>query len=232
MESAASGPSTLHWGVYTPTESLRDRDAVVALRLGMAVNALHAVQHFGLLSSSLPAGPRKLANMVIGLSLQLAFLKEAVSTAADNAKLIRRWATDGGATPEALARVRALTDGTDPLCAVIKRVRNELMFHWDRRQLAAWLRRTRPQQDTRWFEAVGPQHDYNFNHSLALDILAESLVPPVEGDDPAESERQRRMIAVVEDAEKATRALIAIFEKAVVTFLAEHGGEIAHEQPA
>jgi O-succinylbenzoate synthase len=113
-------------------------DAKLALRLGMAVNALRAQQRATIRMGNEPTTVGE-HDRLMAFMLTLAYLHETRVLVQRNFSRVRTWAIDGGATPELHESIASLNSGSNSFGRSIATARNKAVFHWDEDLLDAWF---------------------------------------------------------------------------------------------
>lgn len=117
-------------------------EASLVLRIGVAINALRAAQHWHIAAQSKP-GPSGDRDCTWAFLVAIGFVKEAIqSILKPHYKRIAELARAGGATVDQIRALGKLTS-TKPqslYMRVLEKARNELVFHWDASRFIEWAR--------------------------------------------------------------------------------------------
>src|SRR5258708_1161610 len=130
------------WRIESPRASIYDNveQATLALRLGIAVNAMRAVQKFfyNFRDAEGPAGER---DRLWAFLIAMGYLKEAIELLRPRFPGIKELALKGGASAEIVQAAAALLSGKSPLSPALDRLRNKLVFHWDEEPIRDYARK-------------------------------------------------------------------------------------------
>jgi hypothetical protein len=215
------------WWIETTTQPVGQAatDAMLIVRLGLAVNALRAQQRFSdkVNDATGPAGAR---DRMWAFIQAVAFVREGLNIlsgtggVAPESPRVREFAIMGGATDALIAQMKDLEGGRHPMSPILKRVRNQLAFHWDPAVLWPWLAETAGAGDEIvWCEGVGTTNG-EMVHRAAEDALVNAILPP-EPDNPVALEI--RFGEALPHLADAMRLMSEYFERAVAGFLTAHG---------
>jgi hypothetical protein len=220
--------------IESPASSLSaDRDrAVLALRLGLAVNALRASQRHFLAAIGAP-GPGAERDRLWGFLSATAFVKEAMNILSGTKKappqkaIVESLARKSDAPGDMVDTINRLLAGTHPMSAVVTRVRNQLAFHWDPTLIGDWVDHY-DKATVMWLDATGGTSNGDTLYRAAADSVVYSIEPPTpeeltfpeEKRDAAVRERLSRSFA---ELPKVTAVLIDYFERAIATCLRDAG---------
>jgi hypothetical protein len=215
------------WKVEAPQTSLTgDIDAAtLVLRLGIAVNAMHAAQRFfyAFKDAVGPAGER---DRLWAFLVALGFLHEAIQTLRRNFPKVRALAKAGGAGDDLIKEAGELLSGKLPLGQTLDRMRNKLIFHWD----DAPIREFVTQYSTAsvvWADGLGDTQG-EMLYRTAADALTNSVLPNEPGaPQPEPSEHSaERIKKLVSDVLPVTDRVLKLFDFAIKGHLTATGGHV------
>lgn len=202
------------WRIESPGASISDNveQATLALRLGIAVNAMRAVQKFfyNFRDAAGPAGER---DRLWAFLIAMGYLKEAIELLRPRFPVVKELALKGGASAETVHAAAALLSGKSPLSPALDRLCNKLVFHWDEEPIRDYARKFTADRAV-WAEGVGGTNGEMF-YRAPTDALTNSLLPnhPNEQDTP---ERNRdRIASLMNEAGRATNLLAELFDRAI-----------------
>ncbi len=216
--------------------SALDRDAtILALRLGLAVNAVRASHRHFLAVAEAP-GPGGERDRLWAFLSAAAFVKEAMNilsgtrNAPAQKTQVEQLARRSGASDELVQTIDRLLAGTHPVSEIVTRVRNKLTFHWDPAAIGEWIDRY-DEPHAMWFDASGGTSNGETLYRAAADSAAYSILLPTDAELALPLDERRRVIA--ERFKDALRELTGVmttiqdyFERAIATFLRDAGATI------
>ncbi|UVT22266.1 MAG: hypothetical protein H8K03_10400 [Nitrospira sp.] len=186
-------------------------DCTLALRLGIAVNALEASQRFYLFVKDAdgPAGDR---DRLWAFLVAVGFIHEAIQLLRSHFPRVRNLARVGGADDETLMSASQLLGGNLSVSRPISRMRNKLIFHWDDNVIRTYVTKFSSDRVT-WASGVGDTQGETV-FTAAADALINSVLPDEPG---ADAERDAvRLKAFVNDIPPTTKLLIQLFQQAIM----------------
>ncbi|WP_291983679.1 hypothetical protein [Luteitalea sp.] len=161
-------------------------DALLALRLGVAANALRAQSSLGLVLMGGPDDPASRRDRTLSVVQALGLLSEALTLlpgAPTDPKSpcgrAQRWAHHGEVAEDVAAAMGLLLVKAHPLSAFIKRVRDKHASHWDKAVLTPWLKEALTGTGHTVWLTYAP--DGSVVHQASLDALQFALVPQKDG---------------------------------------------------
>jgi hypothetical protein len=227
------------WFVSDPTAIEGDHvdDAVLMVRLGLAVNALNAQQ---MCMRRVSAGSHTtdavaMRDSILTLAGLAAYAKEALAIltgSADSPPALARveeLAKQGGADQALFERVRKICGGSHPATPILTRVRNKLVFHWDPSVVRDSLQEFSRNKELVWAEAADKTSGSTV-YRLSVEVLVHALLhtPATDSsgqhdvDELSSNERVREAMDPVIDA---VTAIVRLFECAMLGFFVRAGVE-------
>jgi hypothetical protein len=222
--------------IEAPASSLtRNRDqAILILRLGLAVNSLRASHRHFLAVKDAP-GPGGERDRLWAFLSATAYVKEAMNILSGTKKarpqkdLVESLARQSGAADEMVKTINQLLAGTHSMSAVVTRVRNKLTFHWDPESVGEWVDGY-DKPNVIWFDASGGTSNGDTLYRAAADSIVYSIVPltdaeialPPEQRDRAVLERFKQSLV---ELTKVMSVLADYFERAIATVLRDTGAK-------
>jgi hypothetical protein len=206
------------WYLRAPGASLKSESAGLILQMGAAVNFIRASQRWYLATED-DEGPTGLRNSVCAFLVATAYLKEAIdSILRRKEKLIFDLAKEGGADDELISHVRQLlSTETDSLYSrLLSRLRNKLVFHFDKAPLVEWADQNASGKVT-WAEGTG-----NSEGQVSWGASAEALLNIF----PSSNNDSEKLIKEVTDS---SRDLTELFQVAMRTYITRNGGVVETE---
>ena len=135
---------------------------------------------------------------------------------------LRPLAVAGGITGEKLALVGKVTGGKHRASEILRRARNQLVFHWDgdvvRRSTLEYARNAR----VVWIESNSAVTDVV--HRLSFDVLSHALFYEVSTVSQTE-QTDRAVQMAVEDVADATGLIVELFTAALFGYLKSVGAD-------
>ena len=231
-------PGSTQWISSEPSaiEGEHETDAILAVRLGLAVNALNAQLSAMKRVSADPEkyGAVAMRDSLLSLFSLAAYTKEAlkVLTGSHDAPAerdnVERLARDGGADESLIDQVGTLCDGCHQADAVLKKVRNKLVFHWDRVVVAESLREFARNEELVWLEAADKTRGANV-YRLSTEVLLHAVLhAPIVGsaDKFNQLSSQERVQKAMDPVTEAAELILKLFEAAIAGFLSRAGGRL------
>jgi hypothetical protein len=191
-------------------------DAVLVLRLGLAVTAIRTAQRFYIASTQWPgaAGER---DQLWTFLLATAYLHEARVMLQPRFPRVRELAVMDGATEAEADEVGALLSGRRPLSRTLDRVRNELVFHFDEDAMRRWVDEY-SEASVVWAEGTGPRTG-DMVYRASTDAVMAALV----GEREPGTSGQQALRDLLSELLPATEALTDFFEHAISGYLGTVG---------
>jgi hypothetical protein len=224
MEPTASAVS---WFESAPDPI--DDDAALAVliaQLGMASNILSAHIEATFAAQARADGKDRLAgndvrDMFCSVANTAATLFESIVLAGKNMALLRILASKGGASVGLFERVGKLQAGKHPASRFLDRARNQLVFHWDEKTIAASVQEFARNQKIVWLELDQQQRTL---HVFALHVLIHALFPgTASGNDPA---AERALFgSMLQEMADAAGIILQFFAAAVAGYMKEYNVE-------
>jgi hypothetical protein len=224
-------PESRHW-IEAPCTSITDdrQAAVLVLRLALAVNALRSQQAHTLLIGDDPKTASGKRDRVLSFVIAAAFITEALNIltgtggVAGESKAVLALAKNADVPDEFVKTVRQLMAGTHPASAVLRRIRNQLTFHWDPGVIRGSLKGFETDEPLIWAEGQTTTQGGSF-YRLAADVLADAMIVnkvdvPDGEEDKAGSEALKAAILAIVDA---MVAVSSYFEHAIAGYITQYG---------
>lgn len=215
----ALGGGQQAWRLSAPKESLTSDadDAVLMLRLGIAVNAMRSAQRFYDVCKDLP-GPAGERDRLWAFLVALGFLHEAIQNVlrADY-PTIAEYARAAGASDELAKEAASLLSGKNELGRILTRMRNTLIFHWDRAPIQRFAQAFDP-DEVAWADGVGVTSGEAV-YRAAADAVADSIFPDEPGSRTTSEETGDRIRELMREVLRATRHVFSFFDLAIAGFL-------------
>ncbi len=201
------------------------RHAVLATRIGMALNSIHAQLTLTDVALKAERAKEGLHTRDINLALLMtaATTLEALHLIEDNRRLLSDWAVGAGAKPELIKRVEDLCSREHPIRRFLGRSRNKLGFHWDEKVVRRSVAAFRRNKKLVWVETTQDQ----MLHSFALAVTIHGLFPEADSSDPAVSEKAIR--DALSQFSEATNLMLEFFTASTYGYMREIGG-VLHER--
>ena len=170
------------WISSDPSQTLEHHadDSLLAVRLGLAFNALVAQQRFAL-SANESAGPAHRRDVVGALVTAAALTHETIDLIRSNFERTMALAALSEEAPEDLLKaVRQLTGGSHAASPLLTFLRNRLGFHWDPTVVRDSLQQFTSHEEVIWVEG---QDDTTGEiiFRLSADVLMNALWPEASG---------------------------------------------------
>lgn len=224
-------PESRYW-IGAPAASLTDdrATAVLVLRLAMAVNALRSQQRYTLMIGDDPITASAKRDRVLSMLIAAAFTAEALniltgtSGVPGESRAVRALAERAEVPAELEATVTRLMAGTHPASALLRRLRNQLTFHWDPEVVSESLNGFIADEPIIWSEGEEPTQGGSI-YRIAADVLANAMVlvrieVPNGREDAASAEIfSAALLAIVE----AMTAVFSYFEYAIAGHVEPYG---------
>lgn len=217
------------WKIQAPQASLTaDIDAAtLVLRLGIAVNAVRAAQRFfcAVEDATGPAGER---DRLWAFLIALGFLFEAMKSVLEPSfPQIKALAMAGGAQDWLIDEVDALLSGDLPLSKTLRRMRNKLIFHWDKDPIRDFVKRY-SKDFVVWAHGAGDTQG-EMLYRVAADALTNSVLPDEPGAPQPESEERsiEPLQTLISDVLAATERVLKLFDFAIAGHLLRTGARKA-----
>jgi hypothetical protein len=217
-------PST-HWVITPGNQLLRDLpDATLAVRLGMAFNAVMA-QHRFAISTLEMTGIAAARDSFAALAVASALTEETLILINGNHRRVMELAKLGEADDDLLARFRTVNSGRSRERQTFGFVRNKLTFHWDAEAVEASLKDFADHESVIWLESTGRTTRETVMR-LSADALLNAIfpipdalkpLPPAERVDGVKAATRERMMALLD----AMLVVSGLIEHAVAGYLAE-----------
>jgi hypothetical protein len=184
--------------IASAADALDHPDALLVVRLGLALNAIMA-QHAFAASTIEKGGASGSRDTWTALAIAAGLAEEARIVINGNYKAVLSLASAGGASDQLLKQFGELNSRKAPRGRVLNVVRNKLTFHWDPACVAASLADFRADHDpVIWLEA----HDQTRGNAvcrLSMDVLMNAICPePSEVKNLNPEERKRAIVEMVE----------------------------------
>lgn len=216
------------WRIESPGASITDNvdQATLALRLGIAVNAMRAVQKFFYNFRDTP-GPAGERDRLWAFLIAMGYLKEAIELLRPKFPVIKELALKGGGATETIDAAAALLSGKSPLSPALDRLRNKLVFHWDEEPIREYAKKFTADRAV-WAEGMGDTNGEMFYRAPA-NALTNSLLPD-DSSEPDTPERNReRIAALMKEAGRATNILAEVFDRAIGGHLKQYDTRTVEE---
>lgn len=204
------------WTVEADTATLlkkRPDDAVLALRLGMAVSALQASLRLTL-SATDNGDPADERDRLWGFMLATAYLHEARITIQHRFPRVSQLATLGGAPAELAQQVGAITSGKSEVGEMLDTIRKTLVFHFEERAVKEWVAAYR--RDTlRWADGIAGDTN-KVAYQASLSIVA---APLLAGDNLSTENGRQRLRARLDEVVRLGEIITAFCQHAIAGYI-------------
>lgn len=208
-----------NWRMVGTKESITANadDSTLALRMGIAVNAIGAAQRFYWFVKDAP-GPAGERDRLWAFLLAIGFIHEALQIVRPNFPRIRDLARLGGVSEESITTAGQLLSGRLPLNRTIDRMRNKLIFHWDDDLVREYINAFSKDEVT-WAEGVGHTQGESV-FTAAANALTNSVLP----DEPNATEERNgeRVRELVQQIPPTTAVIVEILQRAIMGHLKAH----------
>jgi hypothetical protein len=207
------------WRVEVTSDASLKRnvdDAVLVIRLGLAVTAIRSAQRFYIATSEVP-GPGGERDTLWAFLLATAYLHETRAMLQPQFPRVRELAVKGGVTEAHAAEVGALLSGRKPLGRALERIRNELVFHFDAKAVRRWVDGY-SEASVVWAEGIGPKTG-DVLYRASTDAIVAALVRERA---PGKTEQQE-LRDLLSELLPATQAITEFLERAIAGYLDESG---------
>lgn len=216
------------WRVEAPAErSLRDDpdDALLVLRLGIAVTALRASQRLtvSVLNRDDPADE---SVRLWAFMLAMSYLHEIRVSFGARWPRIKALADAAGAPAELAGEVSdAFLSGKSKLSEVVARLRNSMAFHFDEDPVRDWLKEhENGKGNVIWLRGTGSTNE-GLQYRASTDVVSSNILPGV---DMETAVGRALMIDLIKECAAAQKKVAAWFNLAIAGHLKTHGA-VKHE---
>jgi hypothetical protein len=214
---------TESWRVEAAAEqSLRAEpdDALLVLRLGIAVTALRASQWLTI-SARGGDSPAEQSIRLWAFMLALSYLHEIRISFNPCWPRIKALADAAGAPPELAGEVSdAILSGKSKLSEVVARIRNQTVFHFDEEPVRDWLRDNEGEKgNVIWLRGKGDTNS-GIQYRASTDVASWNILPDVDAETPI---GQALMIELMQDCKDAQQKVTTWFGFAIAGHLNAHG---------
>jgi hypothetical protein len=225
--------------IETDATPLTDRsEAILVLRLGVAVNALRAQHRFTeAVRGVQQVGPARRREGLWAFLQALAFLKEAlkiVKTADGRPTLesgiVRRLAEAGQASRAVLESMDKIERDRHVASPIIARARDKVAFHWDRDIFSQWIDDVGATSNPLiWVEGSTPEEAVYRAAADAIEhgVLTSELVISYGGGD-----RDAAFDQLVPGIGGAIECVMRYYDAAIAGFLVQHGATLRKRSEA
>jgi hypothetical protein len=199
-------------------------DAVLVLRLGMAISAMRAAQRLTVCVGEGDA-PGVVRDRLWSFLLAAGYLHELRVTLQPRFPKVREFAVKGGATEDLAKAVGEILSGKSDFSGVLDRVRNQLVFHFDEAAAAEWVDQF-DRERVLWVEGIGKKTGDTL-YRASLDAVSSAILPRVEG---TAEEGRRKFAALIAEVLRVTDLVTTLFEHAIAGYLNSVGAELEERE--
>jgi hypothetical protein len=222
---AGQAGDTDKWTVEAETQkSLKANtdDAVLVLRLGVAITAMRAAQRLTLCcrDSDEPGMQR---DRLWAFLLAGAYLHELRVTLQPRFPRVKELALQGGGTEAEAKEVGEVISGKSDFSKSIEKIRNELVFHFDEEAVKKWINEY-DSSSVVWAEGVGDATG-NVLYRASTDAVSSAILP---GIDPTTDDGRQQLTGFIKQVLHATDVVMKFFERATAGYLASVGAKMKH----
>lgn len=199
-------------------------DAILVLRLGLALTAMRAAQRLTICVSGSDE-PGAVRDRLWSFLLAAAYLHELRVTLQPRFPQVKALALQGGATEEDAKRVAEVISGKSEFSKKLDLVRNQLVFHFDEDAIREWIGKQKDDPIV-WAYGLGPKTG-NVHYSASTDAVVEAILS---GQKPSTDDGRKAWIALVDELLETTELVTSFFEHAIAGYLNSVGATLRESE--